>query len=280
MKKYAYLAAAALALAATSTQAQQFTANSDIATSDGGATIGSSYIGAGSTVPFDNFPVGSVGDGGFDAFDIYGAYSNIGTLSFTRQTELLAGNVYRFLDTFTNASSRSTVVQSVVFSGDLGSDSATQILTATPGLRVTCQGSGGNCGGDPVIASVYSNNGSGIVSYTQGFHGPADRYNVTFELSVGAGQSVSLLNYAFLAHDEGGTNAGDIVLANARGLALQAAPDVTGLTQAQLATVQNFNFGQVAAVPEPATWAMMIGGFGFVGGAMRRRATRASLAAA
>ena len=27
----------------------------------------------------------------------------------------------------------------------------------------------------------------------------------------------------------------------------------------------------VAAVPEPATWAMMIGGFGLVGGAMRRR---------
>ncbi|NJC35214.1 hypothetical protein GGR88_002728 [Sphingomonas jejuensis] len=28
-----------------------------------------------------------------------------------------------------------------------------------------------------------------------------------------------------------------------------------------------------AAVPEPATWAMMIGGFGLVGGAMRRRRT-------
>jgi hypothetical protein len=30
----------------------------------------------------------------------------------------------------------------------------------------------------------------------------------------------------------------------------------------------NFN---VAAVPEPATWAMMVGGVGMVGGAMRRR---------
>ena len=30
----------------------------------------------------------------------------------------------------------------------------------------------------------------------------------------------------------------------------------------------------VAAVPEPATWAMMIGGFGIAGAAMRRRATR------
>lgn len=32
------------------------------------------------------------------------------------------------------------------------------------------------------------------------------------------------------------------------------------------------------AVPEPATWAMMIGGFGLVGAAMRRRATSVSFA--
>ena len=34
------------------------------------------------------------------------------------------------------------------------------------------------------------------------------------------------------------------------------------------------------AVPEPATWAMIIGGFGMMGGAIRRRARRAQLAAA
>ena len=34
------------------------------------------------------------------------------------------------------------------------------------------------------------------------------------------------------------------------------------------------------AVPEPATWAMMIGGFGLVGGAMRRRRSAGKLAAA
>ena len=35
----------------------------------------------------------------------------------------------------------------------------------------------------------------------------------------------------------------------------------------------NVSFDQVAAVPEPATWAMLIAGFGLVGGAMRRRPT-------
>lgn len=37
--------------------------------------------------------------------------------------------------------------------------------------------------------------------------------------------------------------------------------------------------GQIAGVPEPATWAMVIGGFGFVGGAMRyRRAAKVNFA--
>lgn len=280
MKKYAYLAVAAICLAATGAQAQQFSAQADIATVDGGATVGSSYTGPGSNTSIINIPVGSVLDGGSDAFDIYGFYSNFGTLTFTRQTELLSDNTYRFFDTFTNAASRSTVVQSVVFTGDLGSDSATQVLTSTPGLRVTCQGVSGNCGGDPVVASVYSNNGSGLVSYTPGFQGSGDRYNVTFNLSVAPGQSVSLLNYAFLAQNINGTDNADLALANVRGLALQAAPNVTGLTQQQLATVQNFNLGVTPAVPEPAIWAMMIGGFGIVGGAMRRRSAKPSFATA
>lgn len=36
----------------------------------------------------------------------------------------------------------------------------------------------------------------------------------------------------------------------------------------------------VQAVPEPATWAMMIAGFGLVGGALRRRSTNVTLARA
>jgi hypothetical protein len=43
-------------------------------------------------------------------------------------------------------------------------------------------------------------------------------------------------------------------------------------------TFDNLRFGQAAAVPEPATWAMMLGGFGLVGASIRRkRASSASL---
>lgn len=40
-------------------------------------------------------------------------------------------------------------------------------------------------------------------------------------------------------------------------------------------TTTTYNFEVQSAVPEPATWAMMLGGFGMVGGAMRRRRRQA-----
>ena len=45
-------------------------------------------------------------------------------------------------------------------------------------------------------------------------------------------------------------------------------------------TLDNLRFGALTAgaVPEPATWAMMIAGFGLVGGAMRRRSTKIAFA--
>nr|WP_254447510.1 PEPxxWA-CTERM sorting domain-containing protein [Sphingomonas sp. ID1715] len=42
--------------------------------------------------------------------------------------------------------------------------------------------------------------------------------------------------------------------------------------------IDGFKLNGLAVVPEPATWAMMIGGFGLVGGAMRRKARRAAIA--
>ena len=56
--------------------------------------------------------------------------------------------------------------------------------------------------------------------------------------------------------------------------------NLTSVTFAQFASAEYLGFDNVVSnvdysvggVPEPATWALMIGGFGFVGAAMRRRA--------
>jgi len=49
-------------------------------------------------------------------------------------------------------------------------------------------------------------------------------------------------------------------------------------TPADLGNPGSFPFAQSPAVPEPATWAMMIAGFGLVGSALRRRVRSASFA--
>ncbi|WP_380872873.1 hypothetical protein ACFB49_37690 [Sphingomonas sp. DBB INV C78] len=59
--------------------------------------------------------------------------------------------------------------------------------------------------------------------------------------------------------------------------------DLAGLTIANpkvKATVTLISEGVGGAVPEPATWAMLIAGFGMVGGAMRMRAPRGKAIAA
>ena len=53
--------------------------------------------------------------------------------------------------------------------------------------------------------------------------------------------------------------------------------DTIGLTLNASSTATLFAV-QTPAVPEPATWAMMIAGFGLVGGVMRRRRVSAALA--
>ena len=50
--------------------------------------------------------------------------------------------------------------------------------------------------------------------------------------------------------------------------------NVTGTS----ANIDNLVVNVAAAVPEPASWAMMVGGFGMLGAAMRRRKVNVSFA--
>ncbi|WP_231639032.1 PEPxxWA-CTERM sorting domain-containing protein [Sphingomonas profundi] len=72
-------------------------------------------------------------------------------------------------------------------------------------------------------------------------------------------------------------NRGRSNLVGAYSVASRVNPVGPGSTQDYLG---DFNVASVAVVPESSTWAMMIGGFGFIGGALRRRRGLASLATA
>jgi hypothetical protein len=254
------LSALSFAMVPAGAEAAQFVARADIFT---GAGVASRYVGGGGTVQPSNRPLGSVADGGADSFDNFGFY-NSGTtgLAQTRHVELLAGNTFRFFDTFTNTGS-TAIRTSVNFFGNLGSDGDELVSVARNGLIVTCQDDGaGLCVEDAVLALVSGNNGLAAAAITP------DRYNVRFALDVAAGQSVSLLNFAFLARDEAGPLASDVTLARTTGEALLAAPRTEGLSAAQIAGVVNFR--AASAVPEPTTWAMMLLGFAAMALALRR----------
>lgn len=253
--------ALAVVTAPTLVQASQIQAQSDIFN---GAGYGASYAGPGGAVQPSNQPLGAVVNGGNGAFDMFGYYnSGVGALTETRKVDLLSGNTFRFFDTFTNTTN-STITTTLNFFGNLGSDGWELVKVAQGGLMVSCtDGGGGSCADQPVLALASGNNGLGKASITP------DRYNVSFEIKLDPGQSLSLLNFAFLASDENGPTDDDVALASSVGKSLLSAPRLDGLTEDQIKSIANYNF--TAAVPEPATWIMMVVGFGALGAALRRR---------
>lgn len=254
-----YLIAASALLAAGTAEAQQFDASPDIFTGSGYAA---SYNGPGGNVQPSNKALGSIWGGGADTFGAFGWYNKgTGGLALTRQVELLSGNTFRFFDTFTN-NGGSVANVAVNFFGNLGSDGDELVSYNQDGLIVSCQDDGaGACTEDAVIALVSGSNGLGTAAITP------DRYNASYLLNILPGQSVSLLNYAFLARDVNGPTADDVALATSTGRALLAAPRLEGLTSDQVARIVNF----AAPVPEPKTWAMLLVGFATIGVMLRRR---------
>lgn len=243
-------------------QAAQFQASGGVFN---GTDFGNSYVGAGGFADLSNQALGEVVDGGSYAFDAFGFYnSGVGSLNQSRQVELLGGNVYRFFDTFTN-NSAAPVTTTLNFFGNLGSDGDELVSHNSQGLIVSCtDGGAGSCVDQPVLALVSGNNGLGQAALTP------DRYNVRYTVSLAPGQSLSLLNFAFLASDVDGPTVADQQLAASTGLSLLAAPRLEGLSQQQIASIANYD---ISPVPEPATWGLALAGL--CGLAMRVRRSRA-----
>ena len=200
---------------------------------------------------------GASGDGGYDTFDGYGYYvgSNAGVtngLSHTRQAIAQTGNIYQWLDTFTNTAS-GAVSRSVTFSGNLGSDYSTRTERGDQNFLIT---SDGNARYDPVVAHVLGNNAFAHDHMTRQLSG--DSYRVAIDLALAPGESVSVLMYAFAARDMAGgytqsARDADIALAITTAESLVSNPLGFGLSDAQIASIVNFDgVTAAAALPVPS----------------------------
>jgi len=161
-------------------------------------------------------------------------------------------------------------------------------LVASGDYDITCTGScvdldGTNGPGELESASFAHNAGdfirlsvllggsqrtlNGLDTLTYGFHSTSDG-NITGTLPIASTDLFNIYNFDYVFTGSGtfyftlGTTSADYVgpLVDAVGLELTPRPR------------------DVDPVPEPATWAMMIGGFALVGSAMRRRKATVSFA--
>lgn len=190
----------------------------------------------------------------------------------------------RSLAGFTNATG-SAISTTITWQHNLGADGSTQVNNSSSGNTsfgtddswvVTSDGGPG----DPVTSFRWYGAGSPLETLATtamtttfsafGNEGPRG----TFDLTVGAGETVSLLFFSGLTDRtlglSGAVSAASSLMAGLDSLAFGDAL-LTGLTEQQLATVANWDF-DVSAVPEPGTLAVVAGGLFWL--ASRRRTFR------
>ena len=250
----------ALAGASLSANAAQLTIRGDLYPNYSNPVPGPVFPPTAQTLPPDaaNGVAGASSDGGYDAFNTYGYYSgsNRGItqhLTHRRQAIAQEGNIYQWLDTFTN-NTGALVDTTVSFIGSLGSAYQTYTEYADPFLLVSSD----SLAGDPVIAHVLGNNDFAANNMRRSLTSYGT-YRVDVDLSLAPGDSANLLMYAFLARDVTGTYTiseryADRQLAIDTGVDLVANPIGAGLTQAQIDSVLNFDgITAVAARPVPTS---------------------------
>ena len=250
---------ALLAISVVTAFASQFTTPLDVCLNLNCSSFGAGYTGPNAgTGMLDSR--GSVEKGGMDAFDFFGYVTNLAPLTLNRRVDVIPSeNTYRFLDTYTNPTDL-LVSQMVLFRGNLTHNGNHTILLQTPFLTVDKD----NTDRIPTVALVNGNNAWAQNNMSVSYNGR--EYILAIQLSLNPGQSVDILNFAFLAFDSGTIRnvAGDSALAQSFGQHLVNVPDYSGLSAQDINKIVNFT-------PEPATAALVALGIGLVFTLRRRR---------
>lgn len=155
----------------------------------------------------------------------------------------------------------------------------TVVTTQYPGVTFSLVG--GFTGAPPAVGNVFG----GIVALGNSGN---NQYPTAFTLNVAFSQAVS--NVSFTFNNFGSSNGSNYVANNGSSALIDqlggynlysvAGGGITNLAinnnnnESWLFGVSTISFE--SAVPEPATWGLMIAGFGLIGTAMRRRVTTAA----
>ena len=132
-------------------------------------------------------------------------------------------------------------------------------------------------GGSPARVNAFiPQNGSKVAVDPSLFSAVASADGLNFEFSLSNSLfTTQLAGLAYLPGQTFPTTGGNVRVNLSQSFGYAVAGGATyGPNRLGVVTIG----GAVDAVPEPATWAMMIGGFGLIGGAMRRRSTKVSFA--
>ncbi|WP_425040209.1 VPLPA-CTERM sorting domain-containing protein [Primorskyibacter sp. S187A] len=214
-----------------------------------------------------------VSDGLYDAFDGAFRLLDTGGLSVQRDIATLEDTyTYRVLDVFTNTTA-ATITASVRNYTNLGSDGSEHVVEEGVDRSTTFQDRNPTDGSpvnefDPVISFTYGNNAFSAANITGdvGYN----RFDMTMNLSLGAGESIGILYFATLIRDNS-DRSGDVAAAQAIAASLAANPgEGTELSDAQRAIVANFD-NVVAPVPLPASLPFLLAGLGGLAWAARRK---------
>jgi hypothetical protein len=146
------------------------------------------------------------------------------------------------------------------------------------GVNVALAANGGTPSGNHVVPPdcyncdpVYAINGNTNWS-NGGFHSAYPASAGYFEVSFAAANLASLT--IFGRPEASGRDAYNVNVFNARGTTLYS-----GYLDARNGLSVSTTFDAAGAVPEPASWAMLIAGFGLTGAAARRRRSMVAVAA-
>jgi len=225
------------------------------------------------TVVADTWQQQNVGGGGSVGITTDHARSGNGSLSFGGVDGNSKADAELYFSTAIPLSSLSSLSYDVYRDG-----SSTNPAAQTESLRLVIGNADGNYLGYLIFEPVY--NGTDPIPVDQWLHfdidGSSTFWSNNNTLSKDGG--VAACPDCYMSLDQWqADNSGATIIGLSTGSGsgfnglFKGAVDNISITAGR--TTQSWNFEVATPTPEPATWAMMIAGFGVVGGALRRRRT-------